>query len=181
MVRFDVSTVQVGTAGSSEFVVDAHITTRTRKISDLITVAVGNALVYAYDLAAVRGFATACRTALGFMPAEMPAELPPTTAGPVRDRNGASVVLRVEGAPGKAKINGLGAAYGPPRVRIELDRLVIDYYDQAALRAWADGWADVEKLALRLWPDPDVFDQAEARERKRIARAGSPTTKQAPR
>jgi hypothetical protein len=83
---------------------------------------------------------------------------------------------KVEGRPSVHRINGFGAAYGHPHVRIHLDRLIVRFFDLDGLLSWVAGWDDVERLALRLWPEPDAFERAEARERLRIARTGATTS-----
>jgi hypothetical protein len=174
MSSFDVSRISINVTGAQTFTNDAHVTTRAdRTPAELISVTVGSLLVQVHDLPAARAFATACRSASGYLPATFPHRAP----NPVADAEGRTpgVVLRVEGSPSVNRINGFGAAYGAPHVRIHLGRLVVRFFDLDALLSWSAGWDDVERLAQRLWPEPDAFERAEARERLRIARTGRST------
>jgi len=155
---------------------DGTVTTRHGRPRDLLTVSVGALVVYCYDLAAVRAFAAIWRSALAFTPHDLPdtARAGSTPAG--QDRHHVGVLLRVQGTPHIHKFNGIPAeatAPGIPHVRVEVGCLTVHAYDRAAVQSWADCWAVAETTGLRIWPDPDSFDQAEAAERARIARRGS--------
>jgi hypothetical protein len=174
MATFDITRISISLTGPQTFTADAHVTTRPdRTPADMIAVTVGSLLIQVHDVPAARAFATACRSATGYLPATFP-----RTAKAVSDtdrEHTPGVVLRIEGAPSIHRIHGFGAAYGAPHVQIHLDRLVVRFFDLDALLSWVAGWEDVEKLAKRLWPEPDAFDRAEARERLRIARTGRTT------
>ena len=77
----------------------------------------------------------------------------------------------------KPSVNVIASAASPtgvPHARVSIDRLTVHAYDLASVQAWADGWATAENAADRIWPTPDAFDEAEHRERTRIARTGRP-------
>lgn len=172
MGRFDVSQVQVDIAGTQKFVLDAHITTRTGKPSEVMTASVPGLSIYLYDLGAVRAFASAWNQALRFVPVGMPER-----ARPVLESTATSVglVLHVAGTPERRRINGVAAGASPsgrPFVRVDVGLLTVLAHDLTAIRTAAASWADAERMAKRMWPEPDAFDQDEALERKAIARTG---------
>jgi hypothetical protein len=169
MARFDVTQITVNATGPQPFTADAHLTSRgNRKPAEMIAVTVGNMLIQVHDLPAARSFATACRSALGFVPAAFPAHADGPDA--VGTRRCPGVLLQVEGAPAICRIHGFGAAFGTPHVRVHIDRLIVRFFDLDALQSWADGWGEVEQLAQRIWAAPDAIERAEARERLRIAK-----------
>ena len=172
MGRFDVSQIQVDVAGTQKFVLDAHITTRTGKPSEVITASLPGLAIYLYDLAAVRAFASAWNMAQRFVPVGMP-----QMARPVLESTETSVglLLHVAGTPDRRRINGVAAGASPagkPFVRVEVGLLTVHARDLTSIRTAAASWADVERMAVQMWPDADAFDQAEAEERKLIARTG---------
>ncbi|WP_344607112.1 hypothetical protein [Sporichthya brevicatena] len=172
MGRFDVSQIQVDVAGTQKFVLDAHITTRTGKPSEVITASIPGLAIYLYDLAAVRAFASAWNMAQRFVPVGMPER-----ARPVLESTETSVglLLHVAGTPNRRRINGVAAGASPtgkPFVRVEVGLLTIHARDLTSIRTAAASWADVERMALRMWPETDAFDQAEAEARKAVARSG---------
>ena len=178
MARFDITQVRINVAGGQPFFVEAHCTTRSERLNEVVNVSLGSIAVYAYDLAAVRRFATAWRAAIGFAPRVVP-EVAASTAGPDEDRKHAGLILRVAGAISPYRVIGIPAGASPngvPHVRVELGRLVVHAFDAAAIRSWTRAWDDAEKLALRLWPERDAFDLAEERERAQIARTGRART-----
>jgi len=170
-MSFDVSQIALNLSGPQTFTTDAHTIRRNhRAAAEMIVVTVGSMLIQVHDLAAARAFATACRTAAGFVPSEFPQRLAETSNEDLRGTPG--VLLSVEGAPSVHRVHGLGAAYGVPHVRIHLDRLLVRFFDLEALLSWVTGWEDVERRALGVWPDPDAFDDSLARERVYIAKTG---------
>jgi len=173
IVRFDISQVRVSSRGPQTTTLDGHITAGDGGPGAVLIVTVGNLAVYCYDLAAVRGFATAWCTAADFAPRVLPASVPTDDTQPGRGSPG--VLLRVEGSPVRQRVNGIPAAAshnGLAHVRVGLDRLVIEAYDTESVHGWARCWAHAERVACRLWPESDAFDQADARERADIAKHG---------
>jgi hypothetical protein len=173
MGRFDVIRVQVDIAGTQKFVLDAHITTRKDKPSEFITASLTGVAIYLYDLAAVRAFASAWNAAQRYVPVGMPEQLTPwDEASDPR----VGLLFHVEGTPRRRRINGIAAAASPlgkPFVRVEVGPLVVHAHDLLAIRTTAESWAEVERLARRVWGEGDAFDQAEAKERKALARTGN--------
>ena len=179
MGRFEVSQIQVDVAGTQEFVLDAHITTRAGKPSEVITASMPGLAIYLYDLAAVRAFASAWNMAQRFVPVGMPEQ-----ARKRLESTEASVglLLHVAGTSHRRRINGVAAGASPtgkPFVRVEVGLLIVHARDLTAIRTAAASWAEVERMALRMWPEPDAFDQAEAQARKAIARGGEKTKRKA--
>jgi len=174
VIRFEVSQIQVRIAGPQPREIDATITTRHRRARDLLTVSLGALVVYCYDLPAVRVFATAWRSAMDYTgPLRLPETIRPGINRVAIDRNHAGILLRIAGAPSVHRLNGVPAHVSfesIPHVRVEIGRLIVRAYDVTAVRSWAAAWADAEQAALRIWPDPDSFDQAENATRARIAR-----------
>lgn len=81
------------------------------------------------------------------------------------DRNRVGFLLPVEGRPNPCRVNGLGVGAsrnGYPYVRLQVSRLVVNIYDRAALNAWTQAWATVERTAARIWPACDAFSTASA-------------------
>ena len=173
MGRFDVSQVQVDVAGSQKFVLDAHITTRTGKPSEVISASLTGLSIYLYDLAAVRAFASAWNMAQRFVPVGMPERARPIMES---TQSHVGLLLHVSGAPTPRRINGVAVGASPtgkPFVRVEVGLLTVLAHDLTSIRTAAASWAEVERMALRVWPEPDAFDQAEARERATVARTGA--------
>ncbi|MGQ0842790.1 MAG: hypothetical protein ACT4QF_01525 [Sporichthyaceae bacterium] len=159
MATFDVTQISINVTGTQTFTTDAHVSNRgDQGHPEMIVVTVGTCLVHVYDLAAARAFATACRTAAGYLPADFPATSPHPSAPETEAVPG--VLLRVAGTPAVNRIHGFGASFGRPHVRIHLGRLVVRFLDEEALASWTAGWQDVERLALRLWPTRDAYDRA---------------------
>ena len=174
MARFDLTQVRINIANGQPYVIDSHCTTRTQRLNEVVSVSFGSIVIYAYDLKVTQGLAAAWRIALGFASRVVPETLS-TMRGPDTDRNHAGLILRVAGTLSPNRINGVpaGASYnGIPHVRVELGRLVVHGFDAEAIRSWSQAWDEAEKLAQRLWPVPDAFDEVVAEERQRIARTG---------
>jgi hypothetical protein len=170
-MSFDVSQIALNTSGAQVFTTDAHTIRRDdRPDAQMLVVTVGSLLLQVHDLTAAKAFATACRTAARFVPSTFPDRLAETSNEDLRRTPG--ILLSVEGAPSVHRVHGFGAAYGVPHVRIHLDRLLVRFFDLEALLSWVAGWEDVERRALRVWPEPDAFDDSLARERLHIAKTG---------
>jgi hypothetical protein len=178
--RFEITNITAEIAGEQAFSLDAHITTRGPVPSDVVTVALGGLLVYCHDAASVRAFARAWADVLQVATGH-PAlpHLAEFAAGPGWDRHHTGIVLRVAGEPRtKPSTNVIASGASPtgvPHARVSIDRLTVHAYDLTSIQAWADGWATAENAADRIWPTPDAFDEADNRERARIARSGRPT------
>jgi hypothetical protein len=179
--RFEITGITAEIAGEQPFTLDAHITTRPdRLVQDVVTVQLGGLLVYCYDAASVHAFARTWAEVLEHA-TRHPAlpEVAEFAIGPGWDRHHAGIILRVAGTPRtKPTSNVIAEAASPtgvPHARVAIDRLTVHAYDLVSIQAWADGWATAENAADRIWPTPDLFDEAENRERRRIARTGRPT------
>jgi hypothetical protein len=175
-MSFDVSQIALNISGAQVFTTDAHTIRRDDQAdAQMIVVTVGSLLLQVHDLTAARALATACRTAAGFVPSAFPHRL---AERPDRDlRRTPGILLSMEGAPSVHRVHGFGAAYGVPHVRIHLDRLLVRFFDLEALLSWVAGWEDVEQGALRVWPEPDAFEDSLARERLHIAKTGQIPTR----
>ena len=177
--RLEVTNITADIAGPQPFTLDAHLSTSGRRPAEVVTVALGSLLFYCYDAISVRAFARAWTDVAAHAAASraLPG-LAELAIGPGWDHHHASVILRVTGGPAHKSTNVIPSAASPtgvPHAVVTLDRLTVHAYDLAAIRDWADGWATAEATAHRIWPDPDVFDEAENRERTRIARTGKPS------
>ena len=170
--RFEVRQILIGAAGEQRAVVDGQVTTRARSPHQTISVMIGDLLVYCRDLASVRAMTAAWQVAAEFALQIVPVDVRPLR----RNLHGAGIVLRVQGNPGTHKVLGIPAAGHPlgiPAVRVSVGPLTVDAHDRAAVTCWHRTWAEALEIATRLWPEPDAFDQAEARERDLIARYGA--------
>jgi hypothetical protein len=171
--RFEVSGITAEIAGEQPFALDAHLTTRGRALSDVVTVSLGGLIVYCYDAASVYAFADAWN---GVLEVATDARVLPERArfsvGPGWDRHHAGIILRVSGTPAVQATNVIPSAASPtgvPHAKVTLDRLTVHAYDLTSIRGWSDGWGTAAHTAERIWPDPDTFEEAENRERGRIA------------
>ena len=169
--RFEVRQILISAAGEQRAVVDAQVTTRARSPHQTVSVMIGDLLIYCRDLVSVQAMATAWQVAAEFAP-----QIVPTTARPLRrSLHGAGIVLRIQGNPQTHKVLGVPAAGHPlgiPAVRVTVGPLSVDAHDRTAVTCWHRTWTEALEISTRLWPEPDAFDEAEARERDLIARYG---------
>jgi hypothetical protein len=179
MGSFRVGQITINLAGEQTFTTLHHPVTRDGKATEVLVVGAGKLLVYVYDLPAARAFATAARCATNYVPTGFAARA--VAAGTLDDEDplAPAILLRFASSPRVNRVQGFGAGHGTPRVRIQTDHLTVHLFDRASLDSWANGWAEVEQTAKRLWPDPALVDHAEARERLRIARTGRVTARPA--
>lgn len=169
--RFEVRQILISASGEQRTVVDGQVTTRARSPYQTVSVMIGDLLIYCRDLVSVRAMATAWQVANGYAPQILPASLRPVR----RNLNGAGIVLRIQGNPTTHNILGIPASGHPlgiPAVRVTVGPLTVDTHDLAAVTCWHRTWTEALEIATRLWPAPDAFDKAEARERELIARYG---------
>ena len=180
--RLEVTNITTDIAGEQPFTLDAHLSTssdRRHRPADVVTLALGGLLFYCYDRASIRAFATVWTDVCELATASraLP-ELADFAVGPGWDRHHASVILRVLGSPARTSSNVIPSGASPtgiPHAAVTLDRFTVHAYDLLSMRSWADGWASADATADRIWPTPDAFDEAENRERRRIARTGKPS------
>lgn len=169
--RFEVRQILISAAGEQRAVVDGQVTTRTRRPHQTVSVMLGDLLIYCQDLISVRAMTTAWQVAAEFAP-----QIAPPTVQPLRhNQHGAGIVLRIQGNPQTHKVLGVPAAGHPlgiPAVRVSVGPLTVDAHDRAAVTCWYRTWTEALEIATRLWPQPDAFDLADARERELIARFG---------
>lgn len=174
MGSFEITRVQVEIAGPQAYTLDGHISTRSGKPSEVISVSLGPMVVYIYDLAAARAFAAAWRLAQRFVPVGLPQSA--LNAGLRSESVEAGLLFQVAGAPETQRINGVAAGASPtgrPFVRVELGRLIVQAHDVESIVSAAAAWQAVEATATRMWPEVDAFVAAEYRERTRVARKGA--------
>jgi hypothetical protein len=173
--RFQISAITADIAGEQAFTLDAHITTRGRKIHDIVTVTLGGIVFYCHDGHSVRAFASAWTSVTDHAVHALP-ERAEFTGGPGYDRHQVGIILHVAGSPArKPAITVVPTDASPtatPYAQVGMGTLTVRAYDLSAIRSWADGWATAEHTANRISPDPDSFDHAEQTERATIARTG---------
>src|SRR5882757_9396153 len=159
MGSFRVGQILINLAGEQTFTTHHHPVTRDGKATEVLVVGAGKLLVYVYDLPAARGFATAARCATNYVPTGFATRaVAAGTHDEDEDLLAPAILLRFAGSPRVNRVQGFGAGYGTPRVRIQTDHLTVHLFDRASLDSWAQGWADVERLAVQLWPVPDAYD-----------------------
>ncbi|MGQ0631974.1 MAG: hypothetical protein ACT4P1_13125 [Sporichthyaceae bacterium] len=173
MSRFEISRVQVDIAGPQAYTLDAHISTRTGTPSEVVSVMLGQMVIYVYDLAAARAFAAVWRTALGYAPVGLPDQLDDSRVTGATSEAGA--LLHIAGVPDRRRIHGIAVGASPtgrPHVRVELGRLIVHAHDLVAVTSAAAAWDSVERTAARVWPEVDAFEQVQVTRQRRLAKTG---------
>ncbi|HEX3829805.1 MAG TPA: hypothetical protein VHV82_21290 [Sporichthyaceae bacterium] len=177
--RFEVSSVTVRVAGPQPSTVDAHLVTRAtgrhRWVEPMLTITLSGLMVHCLDLAAVTAFADTWTTAAAGAERFLPCRGGHGPGAPGYDRNQVGVLLRLAGRPDRLAWNFIpagAAASGSAHVRATVAQLTVLAHDLDAVHAWAQTWEAARSTAASIWPEPDAFSEAEARDRNRIARAG---------
>ena len=176
--RFDVTDLTIQVAGAQTTRIEGHITTRFSIARPILTVRIGDLIVYCYDAESVESFVIAWTKAALYAP-QVP--LPTRIRAAGRTRNAAAVVLRVNGDIAH-HIHGLPAGASPTGaavVRVRIGALTVLAYDLAAVTAWNRAWREAQITAERLWPRPDAFDEVQSEADAKVARHGTKAAKAA--
>lgn len=165
-------------AGAQKVQVDGHITTQRGSRRSILTVRVGDLIIYCYDAASMTSFFRAWIAAYGMglrMP--LPEEIRPLT----RSRCEAGIVLRVDGDL-THQVHGIPAGASPTDtdlVRVRVGDLTVWAHDRAAISSWKEAWQRALVVAEGFWPRSDAFDEVEAEAKAAVARRGKKARKSA--
>lgn len=176
--RFAVTDLTIHVAGSQRTKVEGHVTTQYGVARPILTVRIGDLIVYCHDAESVDSFAMAWIKAGGYAPQ---VGLPDRVRALSNSRNTAAIVLRVSG-DAVHQVNALPAGASPTGadvVRVRVGNLTVLAHDRAAVAAWNRAWHEATILAETFWPRPDAFDEAEAEAQTKVARHGRKAPKAA--
>ena len=176
--RFDVTDITVHVAGTQPTHIEGHVTTRLGIARPILTVRIGDLIIYCHDVDSVASFVKAWT--LGAEAARA-VPLPTTVSALSRSRNSAAIVLRVNG-DGSRHVNGLPAKASPTGtavVRVRVGALTVLAHDLAAVTSWTRAWREAQITAEVFWPEPDAFDEVETEARAKVARHGAKAPKTA--
>jgi hypothetical protein len=156
--RFDVTDITVNVAGTQTTYIEGHVTTRLGIARLILTVRIGDLIIYCHDADSVTSFVKAWT--LGTEAARA-VPLPTTVSALSRSRNSAAIVLRVNGDASR-HVNGLPAKASP-----------------TGTASWTRAWREAQITAEVFWPEPDAFDEVETQARAKVARHGAKAPKTA--
>ena len=176
--RFDVTDITVHIAGTQTTQIEGHVTTRFSIARPILTVRIGDLIIYCHDNDSVNSFVKAWTLAAE---AALAVPLAKRVAAVSHSRNTAAIVLRVNGAAA-VHVNGIPAGASPtgtPIVRVRVGNLTVLAHDQAAVTAWNRAWREAQIVAETFWPQPDAFDGAQTEADAKVARHGGKAPKTA--
>jgi hypothetical protein len=165
-------------AGNQSTRIEGHITTWHGTARPILTVRIGDLIVYCHDADSVDSFVTAWTLGAEAAPA---VPLPGRVQSLSHSRHTAAIVLRVDGAA-RVHVNGIPAGASPTGtdvVRVRVGNLTVLAHDGAAVMAWNRAWREAEIVAETMWPRPDSFEEAQDEADRKVARHGRKAPKDA--